>query len=293
MLNELLQQLGHTPTQTGTTRTTYRSPFNPQENTPSCFVFKNEKWDNIDPLREFNYKDNSSGNGGNIFHFVMNYFNISFVESKRKISEILGTDYKKHNRPIPNKPTTFSFNQQDNIKIVKTNTLKNHALINYLLERGISKKISERYLGEIYYEIKSKRYFAISFLNDSGGREIRNKFFKGSFGKKDISLITPSPKDKRLKIFEGFIDFLSYLEINKNAPLSNYLILNSVSLKERALEAVQGKFESYELYLDNDRAGDETTQFFIDNLSSVTDKRVHYKGYKDLNDFLVNRPLTD
>jgi hypothetical protein len=30
--------------------------------------------------------------------------------------------------------------------------------------------------------------------------------------------------------------------------------------------------------------GDETTQFFIDN--NANDKRVHYKSYKDLNDFL-------
>ena len=292
MLNELLQQLGHTPTQTGTTRTTYKSPFNPQEKTPSCFVFKNKHWDGIDPLREFNYKDNSSGNGGNIFHFVMNYFNLSFMESKKKINEILGTDYQEHNRPTPNKSPSFSFNQQkeqqnDIIKIIKTQSLQNKALIDYLAERGISITIAERYLGEIYYEVKSKKYFAISFLNDSGGREIRSKYFKGSFGKKDISLLLLNQKDKRLKIFEGFMDFLSYLEINKNAPLSNYLVLNSVSLKERGLKAVQGKFEAYELYLDNDRAGDETTQFLVDSLNNVTDKRVHYKEYKDLNEFLL------
>jgi hypothetical protein len=294
MLNELLQQLGHAPIATAQTRTTYKSPWNIEEKTPSCFVFKNNRWDNIEPLKEFNYKDHSSGNGGDIFHFVMNYFNISFVESKKKISEILGIDYQEHNRPTPKNPPSFSFNQpkeqqNDNIKIIKTQSLQNKALIDYLLaERGISITIAKRYLGEIYYEIKSKRYFAISFLNDFGGREIRNKYFKASFGKKDISLITPNPRDRRVKIFEGFIDFLSYLEINKNAPLSNYLILNSASMQEKGLVAIQGKFEAYELYLDNDRAGDEATQFFIDNLSNVTDKRVHYKEHKDLNEFLIN-----
>ena len=292
MLNELLQQLGHTPTQTGTTRITYKSPFNPQENTPSCFVFKNDKWDNIDPLKEFNYKDYSSGNGGDIYNFIMNYFNISFVESKKKISEILGIDYQEHNRPTPNQAPSFSFNQpkeqqNDNIKIIKTQSLQNKALIDYLLaERGISITIAKRYLGEIYYEINSKRYFGVSFMNDSGAYEIRNKYFKGCTGK-DISLITPNPRDKRVKIFEGFMDFLSYLEINKNAPLSNYLILNSASMQEKGLVAIQGKFEAYELYLDNDRAGDEATHFFIGNLDNVTDKRVHYKEYKDLNEFLL------
>jgi hypothetical protein len=290
MLNQLLQQLGHAPTATTQTRTTYKSPWNIEEKTPSCFVFRNNQWDDIDPLREFNYKDNSSGNGGNIFDFVMNYFNISFIESKKKISEII--DCQEHNRPTPNKPPSFSFNQpkeqqKNNIKIIKTQSLQNKALIDYLTERGISITIAKRYLGEIYYEINNKRYFGVSFINDSGAYEIRSKYFKGCTGK-GISLITPNPRDKRVKIFEGFMDFLSYVEINKNAPLSNYLILNSASMQEKGLVAIQGKFEAYELYLDNDRAGDEATQFFIDNLSNVTDKRVHYKEHKDLNEFLIN-----
>jgi len=296
MLNQILQTLGHQPTTTTPTRTTYRSPWNTDEKTPSCHVFKNKRWDNIDLLREFNYKDNSSGNGGNIFHFIMNYFNISFVEAKRKIAELTGVNYQEHSKPMnqnTDSTTSFSLNQQkqskieDNYKIVKTSLLKNQALFNYLKERKISKKISEKYLGEIYYQIGDKNYFALSFLNNSGGREVRNKYFKGSFGKKDISLILPNPKDRRLKIFEGFMDFLSYLEINKKATLSNYLILNSVSLKEHALRAIQGIFKAYELYLDNDRAGNETTQFFMQNLNNATDKRVHYKECKDLNEFLL------
>jgi len=84
MLNQILQTLGHNPTATAPTRTTYKSPWNTKEKTASCFVFKNDQWDGQDALREFNYKDNSSGNGGNIFHFIMNYFNISFVEAKHK-----------------------------------------------------------------------------------------------------------------------------------------------------------------------------------------------------------------
>jgi hypothetical protein len=292
MLNKLLQTLGHTPTATAQTRTTYKSPWNIEEKTPSFFVFRNNHWDGIDPLREFNYKDNSNGNGGNIFHFIMNYFNISFVESKQKISELLSTDYQEHNRPTTNSPKTapsFSFNQsiENPMKIKKRPSHQNVALGEYLKESGISQKISEKYLSEIYYEI-DKNYFAVSFANDAGGREVRNKYFKGSFGKKDISLITPNPRDKRVKIFEGFMDFLSYLEINKNALLSNYLILNSASMQEKGLIAIQGKFEAYELYLDNDRAGNEATQFFMNNLSNATDKRVHYKEHKDLNEFLVD-----
>jgi len=296
MLNQLLQQLGHAPTATAPTRTTYKSPFNPSEKTPSCFVFKNNQWDGQDPLREYNYKDNSSGNGGNIFHFVMNYFNLSFVEAKAKISELTGQDPKEHQNhtnPTATTPkTSFSFNQQkeESYKIIKAQQLQNKALINYLIEdRGLISIDLKRYISEVYYKVQDKFYFAISFANDSGGREVRNKYFKGSFGKKDISRIFPNPKDKRVKIFEGFIDFLSYLEINKNAPLSNYLILNSASMQEKGLNAIKGKFEAFELYLDNDLRGDKVTEFFMSNLKNVVDKRVHYKEHKDLNDFLLTR----
>jgi len=298
MLNTIIKTLGYTPTATAPTRTTYRSPFNPSEKTPSFFVFPNERWDNIDPLKEFNYKDNSSGKGGDIYHFIMNYFNISFIQAKAKITELTGQEHQEHNHTTQKKLATalnkkqktnpsFSLNQKkETCKIIKTSRLQNKALIDYLLERGISQKIAEKYVGEVYYQIDSKNYFALSFANDIGGRETRNKYKKISLGKKHFSLILPNPNDKRLKIFEGFIDFLSYLEINKNAPLSNYLILNSVSLKEHALRAIQGKYEAYELYLDNDRAGNETTHFFMQNLNAI-DKRVHYKEHKDLNDFLL------
>jgi len=292
MLNQLFQQLGHKPTATTPTRTTYKSPWNINEKTPSCYIFKNQQWNGQDPLREFNYKDNSSGHGGNIFHFVMNYFNISFVEAKAKITELTGHEPKEQpSHPTQTPTPSFSSNQQkEPYEIVKTQQLQNRALIDYLTkDRGLTSIDLKRYLSEIYYKIDNKSYFALSFVNDAGGREVRNKYFKGSFGKKDISTIFPNPTDRRVKIFEGFMDFLSYLQINKTAPLSNYLILNSASLQEKGLKAIQGKFEAFELYLDNDNRGDEATQFFLNNLNNVVDKRVHYKEHKDLNEFLLNQ----
>ena len=296
MLNQLLNNLGYKPTGISGSTTTYSSPF-VSEKTPSFFVFSNQRWDNVDPFKEFNYKDHSSGKGGDIYNFIMELFNLSFRDAKDTILDIVG-EHQEHHRPKPKTAPSFSLNQQkEAYKIVKTQCLQNKVLIDYIKGRGISKKIAERYLGEIYYKIDNKNYFALSFGNDSGGYEIRNEYFKGSFRKKDISLITPNPKDGRVKIFEGFIDFLSYLEINKNAPLSNYLILNSVSLREKGLTAVQGKFGLYQLYLDNDRSGDEATDYFMQNLkrserfnsstiSPIIDMRKRYNEYKDINEYL-------
>ena len=86
------------------------------------------------------------------------------------------------------------------------------------------------------------------------------------------------------------MDFLSYLTINKNAPLKHYLILNSVGLLETALSQTSTNYELLSLYLDNDKAGDTATKEIIEkiNFCDVVDKRVHYKNYKDLNEFLIN-----
>jgi len=288
MLLQILSNLGFNPTKETSNGYQFKSPFNPQEKTASFFIFRNS-----DSGHFTNFKDYSSSTGGDTCKFIMTYFNLNFPQAKNKINELL--NIQEHNRPIKTAPS-FSFNQQKeqqkksekNYKIKKVSALNNKALENYLIERGLKTiELHKKYISEIYYQIDNKNYFALSFANDVGGREIRNKYFKSCFGEKNISLIVPTPKDKRIKIFEGFMDFLSYLEINKNAPLSNYLVLNSANQVEKALNALNGKFELLELYLDNDRAGNEATEFFMQNFSNSIDKRVHYKEYKDLNDFLV------
>jgi len=300
MLNELLIKIGHNPTATALKRTTYKSPFNPNEKTPSFFVFNNQRWNGHDRLREYNYKCNSTGAGGNIFDFAMRYYNLDFKSAKRKIYELLNMDSLalgdvSQNRTIQTKvkSPSFSFNQpKETYKIKKTSLLQNKALIQHLEdERKISFKIAQKYISEIYYQIGDKNYFALCFYNNSGGMEIRNKYFKGSFGKKDISTISPFRNQTRVKIFEGFLDFLSYIELNGFIPKSDYMILNSLSLLDRALNSINGKYELYELYYDNDRAGNEATKKTIEILGNikVIDKRDNYQSYKDLNEFLINR----
>jgi len=290
-VKKLLQKMGFTPYRETQKNIVFTSPFNRDEKTPSFYVFLNEKWDGKDEFRKYNYKDFSSGNGGNIYDFVMKYYNLDFTGARTKIKELRGYATQT--------PSNFSFNQTKKIKetkeieILATKELQNKSLVGYLIERKIYVNIAKKYLSEIYYKINNKDYFAFSFVNEAGGREIRNRYFKGGFGKKDITLITPNPKSKKLKVFEGFMDFLSSLTITQKYPLDNYLILNSVSLRERGLKAVQGKYETIELYFDNDKAGSETTKYFLDALPNAIDKRELYKEYKDLNDFLIKSDILE
>jgi len=288
MLIQLLRAIGHTPTKESQRGYQYRSPFNPTEKTPSFFVFQNDKGEYK------NFKDYSSGAGGDIYKFVMQYFNIGFIEAKAKVTELTGENYQEPINPTTKAPI-FSFNQpkekqEQSYKILKRARMSNKALLDYLTGRKIDIEIATKYLSEIYYQIDKKKYFALCFYNDKAGCEVRNKYFKGSFGVKAPAFIKPKSKYKELKIFEGFMDFLSYLTINKNTPLKHYLVLNSVSLLDEALKGIQGDYELITLYLDNDKAGDTATKEIIEKIKfcEVVDKRVHYKKYKDLNEFLIN-----
>ena len=92
-------------------------------------------------------------------------------------------------------------------------------------------------------------------------------------------------------MFEGFIDYLSYLEMNTTAPTSDYIILNSVSLIEKALKLLGGGYDLIELYLDNDKAGNNAVDRIRREIPGVKiiDKRPYYENYKDLNELLTAR----
>ena len=90
-------------------------------------------------------------------------------------------------------------------------------------------------------------------------------------------------------IFEGFTDYLSFKILEKSLEKfsSDYLILNSVSMIGKATELIK-KYPTVELYLDNDRTGDDTTQILIRRFDESEDCRTLFQNHKDLNEFLMN-----
>ena len=71
--------------------------------------------------------------------------------------------------------------------------LQNKALIQYLEQRAIPADVARPYLQEAYYTVagRDRTYFALAFPNQTGGYELRNPYFQGVAGSKDISLILP------------------------------------------------------------------------------------------------------
>ena len=188
----------------------------------------------------------------------------------------------------------FSFQQQicditkneSKYEILSISEVKHNALIQYLKERRIENNI--HLLKEIHYKISNKKYFGIGFKNDANGYEVRNKYSKICIGRKDITTIKNN--SNCLRIFEGFMDYLSFKQMEKSlkkAP-SDYVILNSVTMIFK-LEKIIKSYEKIELYFDNDEAGNRATNEVKQLNPYVEDNRILYQNYKDLNDFIMGK----
>ena len=152
---------------------------------------------------------------------------------------------------------------------------------------------------ESSYEIYGRRYFTIAFPNSSGGYELRNPYFKGCMGRKDITVLE-GEKSAELDtscchVFEGFFDFLSFRVLQAMGKLrlpaygsTHYIILNSVNNLGKALREMT-HVERIFTYLDNDQAGRKATETILGLYAPRTvDLSFMFEGHNDLNDYLLH-----
>ena len=173
--------------------------------------------------------------------------------------------------------------------------LHSTALLAYLRERKIDTDVARNECVEVHYACNGKRYYAIGFRNRSGGYELRNRWFKGCIAPKDISHIRQDGENenKICLVFEGFIDYLSFLTLMKYGSLpcfdameSDFIVLNSVSSICKALPLLR-KYGKTVCLLDNDAAGHNAFASLYKALNGkAEDLSSLYKGFKDLNDYL-------
>ena len=166
--------------------------------------------------------------------------------------------------------------------------LSHPTLLQYLEKRRIDLKLARKYFSQIDFKApqSSSSYFALGYPSGDDC-EARNALFKGFVGsRKDITFHS-KPDSTLLLIFEGFIDFLTYLTVKGLRELpGSVLVLNSGSLKARAMPHIQDdRYTDIQLFLDNDDMGNETVQYFLENTSAdrLTDMREHYAPHSDLN----------
>lgn len=248
----------------------YRSMIRVEESTPS---FKVDTKLNL-------WYDHGIGVGGNLIDLACHIFKSD--DMRRVIREVLETfsSFQPQNIVI-NKA------KKESIKLIHIEELTEESLINYLQNRGLNKGICDRYCQQIGYLNADKYYKSIGFKNNSGGYELRGEGFKSCIAPKDISLIDNDYN--KLSIFEGFMDFLSYLILPEFEVIDcNCLILNSLSLINQIDEILNRHTRTY-LFLDNDTAGQNATNKLKKKFPCMVDMAIFYNNHKDLNDYLTSK----
>lgn len=173
-------------------------------------------------------------------------------------------------------------------QLLREGPIEHPALLQYLEKRKIDLTIARKYLKEIRFAPAEgeKRYFALGW-SSGAGFEARNSLFKGFVGTgKDVTYLK-AQNTSQCFVFEGFMDFLSYLTENKiEKPYFSTIVLNSGNLKARALpHLLEGGYSKVHLFMDNDEMRDECLKFFKGTLQSLEciDMRPTYENFKDFN----------
>ncbi len=226
--------------------------------------------------------DYGSNEGGTLIDLAMRIENCSNGETMRLLEQRLsGTDsFSFHGDAVISR-------QEPAIKIEKVHPIENPALIAYLNERKINIEIAKQNCYEVHYEVNGKPYFAIGYKNDSGGYELRNKYFKGCTSK-DITSVTAGYDTCQL--FEGFMDYLSFLTIKnwQHSP-ADVIVLNSLTNLPKIGNTLSS-YRSVATFLDNDETGKRAVQELKKSCNNINDQSSFYSGHKDLNEYLCNRP---
>lgn len=276
-LVDLLTQLGYEPVKRIRNEQLYLSMLRDSDTTPSFSV--NDK--------QGTWFDFGDGKGGNIIDFGLQYWKgLPFPEVLEKIVLTCGGSVPVIAPPVyKRKPMA---EKEPNYEILDIKNLgSNAAILNYLESRGVG-QVAEGRLKEIYYYVedqdkKRNKFFAAGWQNEQGAWEIRNLNFKGCLGHKAISFIPNS--EKKLAVFEGFFNYLSWLTENPFAA-DSVLVLNSISLLQAGILKAQD-FRDISLFLDNDPSGRQATLDFTSALPWAKDRAGIYTGYNDYNDLIV------
>lgn len=226
----------------------------------------------------YDYKD---GVGGGIIELVMLVEKCTLPEALK----ILGSGYSDIT-VFKNFEKNENIEKVKSINITKVIDIYSYAIKNYVQERGISLDIAKKYCKEINYTFDNiKSYYALGFQTMTKSWVIRNKYFKGCTGQ-DITYF--DNKSSSSIVFEGFIDFLSFIELYGEAKY-NVVVLNSIvnTKKNEKFISIVNTSEKVYLLLDNDKDGEKT----VKNLQllygeKIIDKSSLYEGYNDLNDYL-------
>lgn len=266
----LLDRLGHQPAPRRGREVMYVSMLRDSDSIPSFSV--NDK--------QGVWYDHGSGEGGNIIDFGLAYWKgLPFAEIIKRMADILAFDTMA---PAVVRPQRSA---KSNYVVYQTKPLGSHpAITEYLQSRGVY-QVGKSFLQEVYYYVEDdqgsrKQYFAAGWQNEQKAWEVRNRFFKGCMGPKAITLLSNDPK--KVAVFEGFLDFLSW-KVEHPGDNRSVIVLNAVTMLQQGISKSKA-FSEIDLYFDRDPAGLQAASAFIRALPYATDRSGIYDGFNDYND---------
>jgi DNA primase len=274
----ILQSIGYLPKYSSPKETFFISPFRDERTASFSVDEKQNLWIDRGVTNKYEKGDSPIG-------FVKLYFDLSFPAAVEWLLKFNG----EHNATV----TIREIEKEPALQLLTVRNIKNPYLISYAESRRISFAVLSQYCKEVVYKhtASNRIYTAIGFKNNADGYELRfkgkdnGKDFKACLGKKDITFIDNFQSD--LLVFEGFFDFLSFIELDVHKFQANYLILNSIALLNRFdFRPVNGIYS----YLDNDKGGREA----YDQIKQLHQPKHiinasawNFPEHKDLNDYLI------
>lgn len=279
-LQDFLASQGYTPTKQQGNKLWYFSPFRQESHASFKVNTERNQW-----------YDFGIGKGGNIIDLAEQLYKSSDVSYLiRKIASDAPHCMPISSASFADVKSEQRTNSFENLQVLH---LSHPALIRYLDDRCIDMEVANSVCKELHYNFNGKHYFGIGFPNIAGGYELRNPFFKGCIAPKDISHFCADELKKVCFLFEGFMDFLSFMTLkrkensqNTNLSQLDYMVLNSVNNIHKAVERLS-RYDSVQCFLDNDGAGRNAyLQLSMELRNSVADSSTLYNGFKDLNEYL-------
>jgi Toprim-like len=198
------------------------SPFRPNERTASFKVDVNR---NV-------WFDHGMGAGGTIIDLVRHLYATNDVARVLAIIADVSGGVARATEAL--KHAGFDPRHIKPVVLESVGVITSAGLEAYVQSRAIPLDLARMYLQEVQYRVEDRRFRALGFANNAGGFEVRNEAFKGTVGTKDITVLPAARAHPSARVYEGFFDFLSDLSSGGTGHDEHTIVLNSVSLVDRA-----------------------------------------------------------
>lgn len=189
----------------------------------------------------------------------------------------------------------FSFHQKNASKqqsVYHISKLEDNRLIDYLVnKRMINRNVAVNECEEIRWMENGKERYGIAFPNNADGYEVRGAIgnYKRCVGQKAITHIKQGGRE--CLVFEGFIDYLSYLcykqcasHTDESLKRYDFLILNSTAMAQNTISALSDYHRVF-LFLDNDEAGQKATNLIKRDVIRCQSLSKKFAPYNDFNEW--------